>query len=623
MSSRTPSIYSDALETPLEDPHNQEDDLSRAQISILQQRQQQLRQHPTAVAPLDPNADSAEQDVEVDDPPAEQSGNDDDAGQDTEPMEEDGGAQVESAQRHQHFTTVARGGGGGGDDMDVDEDHQQQGGSSSIQVDSVAQNRGVAQAGSAIASAQHDQRVGSGTTAPTSADTPEAGGTSPSSSSSGAGVVPGRTGTASGAKASAPAVDEKAQSELRRKIMEIQRDPNINFVDKAGMIQARLYFPYIMKLMSSRWQNAKRSVDSHNDGSVEATKEDLKKTFYNMEQNQLGCKHYRRGCKLKANCCGRWFNCRFCHDDATDHTIVRSETKMMLCMHCQTIQEAAQDCTSCKARMAVYYCDTCKLWDDDPKKHIYHCDDCGICRIGQGLGRDYFHCKKCNVCMNIQLQDNHKCIERNLECDCPICGEYMFTSTSTVIFMPCGHCIHSRCHEDYIKTSYQCPTCWKSLGDMSVYYSKIDSLLAEQTMPAEYANIFSIVLCNDCEVKSEAPYHFLYHRCDKCRGYNTKVLETFKRVGADGHVQVVDNAIAAGAAGTAPENNITGGNTVLGGTAGSSSTSSSAGVGPSSGANLLVPGGTVVNMSVSRSPLMDENASGDMTMAGISGNSAP
>ncbi|KAK3834439.1 MAG: hypothetical protein JOS17DRAFT_782750 [Linnemannia elongata] len=262
-----------------------------------------------------------------------------------------------------------------------------------------------------------------------------------------------------------------------------------------------------------------------------------------MEQSQLGCKHYRRGCKLKANCCGRWFNCRFCHDDASDHIIVRSETKMMLCMHCQTIQEAAQTCSSCKARMAVYYCDTCKLWDDDPKKHIYHCDDCGICRIGQGLGRDYFHCKKCNVCMNIQLQDNHKCIERNLECDCPICGEYMFTSTSTVIFMPCGHCIHSRCHEDYIKTSYQCPTCWKSLGDMSAYYSKIDSLLAEQTMPADYANIFSIVLCNDCEVKSEAPYHFLYHRCD--------------------------------------------------------------------------------NVSVPRSPLMDENASGDMTMAGISGNSAP
>ena len=35
----------------------------------------------------------------------------------------------------------------------------------------------------------------------------------------------------------------------------------------------------------------------------------------------------------------------------------------------------------------------CKLWDDDPHKSIYHCNDCGICRIGKGLGKDFFHCK--------------------------------------------------------------------------------------------------------------------------------------------------------------------------------------------------------------------------------------
>ncbi|KAF9901906.1 hypothetical protein EC991_005554 [Linnemannia zychae] len=604
MSSRTPSIYSDALETPLEDPHHHEEEPSRTQPSS--HHQQQLYQR-TAAGYL--NTDSIEQDVEVE--------NNEATVQTTEPMEEDSGAQVHSVQRQDHTeaTTEAV---GGREDMDVDEDSQQRGGSTSMQVDSVTQSRGATQSSSTFVPAatstttfpQRAQISGSEPTAPVTTVPSEAGG-SPSTRADSGGA------SGAGVKASAPGVDEKAQSELRRKIMEIQRDPNIKFTDKAGMIQARL-----CKLMSSRWQNSKRSSDNHNDGSVEATEDDLKKTYYNEEHNQLGCKHYRRGCKLKASCCGRWFNCRFCHDDASDHAIVRSETKMMLCMHCQTIQEAAQNCSFCKARMAVYYCDTCKLWDDDPKKHIYHCDDCGICRIGQGLGRDYFHCKKCNVCMNIQLQDNHKCIERNLECDCPICGEYMFTSTSTVIFMPCGHCIHSKCHEDYIKTSYQCPTCWKSLGDMSAYYSKIDSLLAEQTMPPDYANIFSIVLCNDCEVKSEAPYHFLYHRCDKCHGYNTKVLETFKRVGTDGQVQVVDNAIASGAAGTAPENNITGGINIIGGAAGSSS-SSSANVGVSSGSNALAVGGTVVSVPVSRSPLMDENASGDMTMVGISGNSAP
>jgi hypothetical protein len=117
--------------------------------------------------------------------------------------------------------------------------------------------------------------------------------------------------------------------------------------------------------------------------------------------------------------------------------VCRRETKNMFCMLCSEIQPAAQICRNCEETVARYYCDTCKLWDDDPTKSIYHCDQCGICRQGKGLGEDFFHCEKCNICMVIGLKDNHRCIERNLECDCPICGEYMFTSTSKVIFEVC------------------------------------------------------------------------------------------------------------------------------------------------------------------------------------------
>lgn len=112
----------------------------------------------------------------------------------------------------------------------------------------------------------------------------------------------------------------------------------------------------------------------------------------------------------------------------------RQDTKNMLCMICLKLQPAGQYCEYCNEQMACYYCDKCKLWDNDSSKSIYHCDECGICRQGKGLGEDFFHCKKCNICMSISMKQ-HKCIERNLECDCPICGEYLFTSTSTVIFM--------------------------------------------------------------------------------------------------------------------------------------------------------------------------------------------
>lgn len=54
----------------------------------------------------------------------------------------------------------------------------------------------------------------------------------------------------------------------------------------------------------------------------------------------LGCKHYARGCKYRAACCGAFFGCRFCHDEAVgeDHTVDRYATKEMLCMHCGEVQ---------------------------------------------------------------------------------------------------------------------------------------------------------------------------------------------------------------------------------------------------------------------------------------------
>lgn len=154
-----------------------------------------------------------------------------------------------------------------------------------------------------------------------------------------------------------------------------------------------------------------------------------------MEQSVLGCEHYARGCKVQASCCHRWFCCRFCHDQESNHEMNRHASTNMLCMYCQTIQPTAQHCGQCKRQLGRYYCDQCNLWDNDPQKSIYHCQQCGICRLGRGLDDDYFHCDKCGVCMAINLRGNHRCIERNLDSDCPICGEYMFTSTSTVIFM--------------------------------------------------------------------------------------------------------------------------------------------------------------------------------------------
>ena len=107
----------------------------------------------------------------------------------------------------------------------------------------------------------------------------------------------------------------------------------------------------------------------------------------------LGCPHYRRNIKLQCSACDRWYTCRFCHDGAEDHSLNRRATKNMLCMLCGCAQPASEECAQCGECSARYYCSVCKLWDDDPAKSIYHCNDCGICRVGQGLGKDFYHCK--------------------------------------------------------------------------------------------------------------------------------------------------------------------------------------------------------------------------------------
>jgi hypothetical protein len=107
----------------------------------------------------------------------------------------------------------------------------------------------------------------------------------------------------------------------------------------------------------------------------------------------LGCQHYKRNVKVQCFECRRWYTCRHCHNAVEDHELNRRRTQNMLCMVCQTPQKAAGHCSNCQTEAACYYCDICKLWDNNSTKKVYHCADCGICRRGEGLGKDFYHCK--------------------------------------------------------------------------------------------------------------------------------------------------------------------------------------------------------------------------------------
>jgi hypothetical protein len=90
--------------------------------------------------------------------------------------------------------------------------------------------------------------------------------------------------------------------------------------------------------------------------------------------------------------------------------------------------------------------------------------------------------------------------------------------------MRCGHAMHANCFEKYTEQCYTCPLCFKALTNMEKWYRALDARLSTEVLPAEYANRRTLILCNDCDLKCVAKYHFTYHKCSKCQGYNTKVL---------------------------------------------------------------------------------------------------
>uniref|UniRef100_A0A2P2K0V3 Uncharacterized protein LOC105113207 isoform X1 n=2 Tax=Rhizophora mucronata TaxID=61149 RepID=A0A2P2K0V3_RHIMU len=308
------------------------------------------------------------------------------------------------------------------------------------------------------------------------------------------------------------------QNELEAEIRKVSRDLSLDPRRKAYLIQ---------NLMTSRWIAAQQKSPQSGFGD-HSNGEDLlvcSASFQDPEKRVFGCEHYKRNCKLRAACCGKLFTCRFCHDKVSDHSMDRKATSEMMCMRCLKIQPVGPVCTtpSCGGLpMAKYYCSICKFFDDE--RNVYHCPFCNLCRVGKGLGVDFFHCMKCNCCLAMKLVD-HKCREKGLETNCPICCDDLFTSSASVRALPCGHFMHSSCFQAYTCSHYICPICSKSLGDMSVYFGMLDALLASEELPEEYRDLCQDILCNDCDKKGTARFHWLYHKCSFCGSYNTRVIK--------------------------------------------------------------------------------------------------
>lgn len=237
------------------------------------------------------------------------------------------------------------------------------------------------------------------------------------------------------------------------------------------------------------------------------------------EEKEYGCEHYKRKCALIAPCCKKTYTCRVCHDEKENHELIRKNVMQVHCLACNNVQQVQSMCEECGIKFGNYFCGICRLFDDEDKQQ-FHCDGCGLCRIG---GREnFYHCDVCDVCLAVSMKDNHKCIEKSSHSNCPVCLEDLHTSRIAAHIPPCGHLIHYKCFKDMLKTgNYACPICGQSMLDMSDIWQNVDEEVSQCPMPEEYQNYYVQILCKDCHEESRVLFHVLGLKCQHCGSYNT------------------------------------------------------------------------------------------------------
>jgi hypothetical protein len=184
------------------------------------------------------------------------------------------------------------------------------------------------------------------------------------------------------------------------------------------------------------------------------------------------CPHYRTRCQLKAQCCGRFVGCHHCHNGDYEHEcglMERSAVAAVRCRECRTVTSPpAATCSNeaCGVRFAEYFCAKCNLFREGAAAGIFHCDGCGICRLGGGLGPggSHWHCHGCCACLpnSIDRTAHLKvCLPAALKGECPICFEDLHGSRDPCVpGANCGHYLHKKCLDQFLRSGRdKCPMC--------------------------------------------------------------------------------------------------------------------------------------------------------------------
>ena len=193
-------------------------------------------------------------------------------------------------------------------------------------------------------------------------------------------------------------------------------------------------------------------------------KRDIVTSFYkekntNVKNQEIICTHYpNKKCDtFFFSCCSKKYECVRCHKENEDHPF---KLESIQCKECKTNQSCHHQCIKCNTQFSTSYCEKCGLFSNE--EHIYHCDKCGICRVGKE--EELIHCDKCDMCF---LKSIHVCKENEKikkNCRCCFCNEDIYGSMDAIYKLSnCNHYSHIKCAQQSLRNkSLKCGLCRKT-----------------------------------------------------------------------------------------------------------------------------------------------------------------
>ncbi|ONL93604.1 CHY-type/CTCHY-type/RING-type Zinc finger protein [Zea mays] len=267
---------------------------------------------------------------------------------------------------------------------------------------------------------------------------------------------------------------------------------------------------------------------------------------------QHGCVHYRRGCKIRAPCCGEVFGCRHCHNEAKDslevsvhdrHVLPRHDIKLVICSLCNKEQDVSSltkqgQCSS--ATVGV----TCHTPHEKKNPSRLSTGAARLCEL-RSMSRQILlremqllrrRCKLSPPFFDVLSEVADGILRANLDVISevfPLLFSPVLLSRSLAFQVSknqfhcdgCGICRQDWWRREFLslwQMWFSCPVCLRSACNMSDIWQKLDQQVAASPMPAIYQKKMVWILCNDCGVTSNVQFHILAHKCPGCSSYNTR-----------------------------------------------------------------------------------------------------